>query len=298
MSLELRRGTAADRKRVFEISAQIWEGDDYVPQVFDRWIDDPETEFVVAELDGVVVAFARRGWLFPGYAWLQGIRTDPAYRGRGGAKAITDHFIEAAKREKAETIGLLTYIHNEASIHIIEQRGFEQVASYVFVEGELRPGEAGADLQPVEVPETEALQFIANSAWHRIARGYFPSGWTIHPFDRASDAALAFASRRLGVRDGDGLRSLLCLAPSSTAEGSHFLSFLDGNREDLLPLLRHALRATATTRTEAMIPQFEGEVATALVPLLAGGLQTWNDGRADIFAYELDLVRDTRSPLS
>ena len=54
-----------------------------MPSLLDAWLADPSGEIVGAVLDGTLVAFARRAWLRSGHAWFEGIRTDPAARGRG-----------------------------------------------------------------------------------------------------------------------------------------------------------------------------------------------------------------------
>ena len=54
--VELRPARTADRERVVEICAAIWEGHDYIPEVFDTWVQDPSGTFQVGEVDGEVVA--------------------------------------------------------------------------------------------------------------------------------------------------------------------------------------------------------------------------------------------------
>ena len=78
MAFELRLATSEDRPRILEISAQIWEGEDYVPAVIDDWLSAPGSELLVATLAGELIAFAHLQWLSPHYVWLEGIRTDPA----------------------------------------------------------------------------------------------------------------------------------------------------------------------------------------------------------------------------
>jgi len=85
LKIALRKAVATDKERITEISAQIWEGDDYVATVFDDWLADSHGEVVVATLDDVLIGFARRTYLLPGYAWFEGIRTDPAYCNTGAA---------------------------------------------------------------------------------------------------------------------------------------------------------------------------------------------------------------------
>ncbi|HHR85460.1 MAG TPA: GNAT family N-acetyltransferase, partial [Candidatus Acetothermia bacterium] len=126
--MTLRKATAADKPRITKISSQIWDGDDYVPEVLDDWLADPNGEVIVAIVDGKLISFARRSYILPGYAWFEGARTDPAYRNSGVAQEISHYFLQAVQREGADKIGLSTYIDNEASIHIIEKNGFRKVA--------------------------------------------------------------------------------------------------------------------------------------------------------------------------
>ena len=108
----LRRATADDKPRILEISSQIWEGEDYVPGVIDRWLTDEAGEVVVALADGVLTGFARHSLLLPGFAWFEGIRTDPARQNRGRARPIRwtratwphqaslSHLLTAARRHQ------------------------------------------------------------------------------------------------------------------------------------------------------------------------------------------------------
>ncbi|HDL85724.1 MAG TPA: GNAT family N-acetyltransferase, partial [Candidatus Acetothermia bacterium] len=132
--ITLRKATVSDKPRIAEISSQIWDGEDYVPDVIDDWLTDPSGEVIVAIVDGKLISFARRSYLLPRYVWFEGARTDPMYRNSGVAQEISRCFLESVRREGADLIGLSTYIDNEASIHIIEKNGFQKVASYVYIE--------------------------------------------------------------------------------------------------------------------------------------------------------------------
>ena len=137
MSMEVRRARPADRQRILDISAQIWDGYDYVPLMLDEWLAGTAGELLVAALDGDVAAFSYRTWVAEGHAWLQGIRTDTALRGKGLGRALTERSIERAWADGARRIGLSTYIDNHASMHIVESFGFRRMASFVYLEGEI-----------------------------------------------------------------------------------------------------------------------------------------------------------------
>ena len=64
--IALRPVRPADRDRIAEMTRDVWEGRDYIPRVFDRWVSDAGAEFQAAEVDGVVVGVQRLRPFAPG----------------------------------------------------------------------------------------------------------------------------------------------------------------------------------------------------------------------------------------
>ncbi|MDD5263365.1 MAG: GNAT family N-acetyltransferase [Candidatus Bipolaricaulis sp.] len=287
--IRIRRATQQDTERILAISAQVWDGNDYVPSILADWLVDPSGELLVAEVDDAVASFAYRTWLLPGHAWLQGIRTDPAYRGRGVGRALSRALIDRAWRAGAARISLSTYFDNTPSIRIIESLGFERVASFVFLERteEAPPLPATADPGVAEPTPDEAARFILASSSLATARGWYPFEWLFLPFAARPEAFLEKTPYRIGVRSGDGWRSLLCASPGRGAGDASFLSFLDGDSRDFAALVAKASRDLATTTWESMIPRRGEDVAPALPSLLELGFKPWQDGSEDVLCYDL-----------
>ena len=292
-TVQLRLVTEADRSRIVEISSQIWDGHDYVPELLDEWFADPKGEVIGAILGDELVAFARRTWLAPGLAWFEGIRTDPAYRGRGIGREITEYFIDRARAAGASRISLSTYATNEASIHIIESYGFERVATFSYRE---RPSDApapdtcpGASSQIVPISEQETVKYVAGSSFLELANRRFPRGWRFFPFDHDPHEAIARMGLRLGWREDGNLKALLC-ARWRPGESDHTVfNFVDGDPEAMRGLLLYAVGLYAGTEIAAMIPVVAGETA-AVGPLVGEfAFKTWSDGTADVYVYELAL---------
>ena len=292
MKIALRKAVATDRERIADISSQIWEGDDYVASVFDDWLADSHGEVVVATLDDVLIGFARRTYLLPGYAWFEGIRTDPAYCNTGAAKAITRHFLDAVREENADRIGLSTYIDNEASLHIIAANGFTRAASFVYLE-------AGPDApvrrtghpskRVVEVSSEEAISFIRNSDFLKVAQGHFPHGWKFYPFARDPGAVLSKMEALIGIRESGRLLGLLCAGQPLRHEGEYTIDFIDGAPEAIEELLVHALHLAQDYRVvELMAPKWKTKEAPALPILRKLGFESWNNFLPDVFVYERD----------
>jgi ribosomal protein S18 acetylase RimI-like enzyme len=290
MSMEVRRARPADRQRILDISAQIWDGYDYVPLMLDEWLAGTAGELLVAALDGDVAAFSYRTWVADGHAWLQGIRTDTALRGKGLGRALTERSIERAWADGARRIGLSTYIDNQASMHIVESFGFRRMASFVYLEGDLSGRSEPEDSRVVSLSDEEAIRLIGRSDYLAAANGRFPWEWKFLSFDWSPHAALAWAPYRIGIRRDGEVVSALCASPGSTPSDAAFLSFLDGEPDDLPTLLRHAQADLGAPKWEAMVPKDGDRSARALAVLRDSGLRSWTEFSEDVFSYELDRV--------
>src|SRR5207237_2006921 len=97
IDLALRPVRPTDRDRVEEMTRDVWEGRDYVPQVFDRWVSDAGSSFQAAEVDGVVVGVHRLRPYAPGLIWYEGLRVASTHRRRGIARAMLESAIGGAR---------------------------------------------------------------------------------------------------------------------------------------------------------------------------------------------------------
>ncbi len=289
--IALRRARNEDIERLLQISSLIWEGGDYVPFVIDRWLTDRDSELIVAVLGEKVISFAHYVRLFDGYVWWEGIRTDPDFRNRGAARAIGRYFLEMAKKEGAQKIGLSTYVENYASIHLIEAQGFQKVASFCFLEFEQQVvSKSRPLLVSDEIAFREALNFMENSEFLQVSRGFLPRNWRFYPFWAGEEVLQRMVHRLRGIRKGGELRALLILGEPAHPEVEFTIDFLDGTPEDMEALL---LDTPASSRQgkkiEAMLPQWQGCPSRALSPFRKSGFMPWNEYREDVFVYELTL---------
>jgi ribosomal protein S18 acetylase RimI-like enzyme len=293
MTFEMRLAMADDKPRILEISAQIWEGEDYIPLVVDRWLAARGSELIVALLDGELVAFAHLQWFAPDYVWMEGIRTDPARRNLGAGKALTEYLVARARQEGALRAGLSTYIDNSASIRIIETHGFRRVAGFVYLEaGPESPARAAAEPSDLveDVPADEAAAFVAGSRFLAAAQGYFPQGWKYYPFSLGPEVALGHVGQMLGIRRAGRLAALLCVGRSYRSEDEFCVDFLDGDEAGCELLLRHALHLARSRRMlQAPVPKWAGQAAPALALFRRLGFAAWNDFEVDVFVYEREL---------
>jgi GNAT superfamily N-acetyltransferase len=120
----IRLARPVDRDAVLEMVRTVWGGNDYVPEVWDAWLADPSGPLLIGTLDDRPVALTKLSALGPGEDWFHGTRVDPAYRGRGYARALLLHCAELSRERGARTLRYLTDEDNPAMHHIAEDAGF------------------------------------------------------------------------------------------------------------------------------------------------------------------------------
>ena len=123
--LTLRPVRPADRERTLEITKDVWEGRDYVPRVFDRWVSDAGAEFQAAEIEGVVVGLQRLRPYAPGLIWYEGLRVAGESRRRGIARAMLQAAIAEAHEQGFHEMRLAT--RDVPAIRLFESAGFKAV---------------------------------------------------------------------------------------------------------------------------------------------------------------------------
>lgn len=119
----IRRATNADKQPVIAFCAATWESGDYIGAVWDDWIDNDRGALLVGTIDEQPVALAhvdRDG----DQAWFEGLRVDPAVRGRGLGRQMLLGSVDHARAEGARVLRLLTNRANQAMMRLLPQIGF------------------------------------------------------------------------------------------------------------------------------------------------------------------------------
>jgi len=79
---------SSDRDLVNTLVAEVWEGHDYIPGVFDEWVSDPGAWFQAAEVEGELVGIQRLRPIAKDVVWYEGLRVAPNRRRQGLARAM------------------------------------------------------------------------------------------------------------------------------------------------------------------------------------------------------------------
>ena len=149
--LTVRPVRPADEARILEITKDVWEGRDYIPRVFDRWVSDAGAEFQAAEIDGEVVAVQRIRPYAPGLVWYEGLRVASTHRRRGIARAMLDAAVEEARQQGFREMRLAT--RDRPAVELFESAGFRRLVEMRWWRGlRVEGGEPSRIPDPSEAP--------------------------------------------------------------------------------------------------------------------------------------------------
>lgn len=279
--LELRPLRPTDRRRVEEMTADVWEGNDYLPQVFDEWVSDPSSSFDGAELNGILVGLQRVRPLGDGVLWYEGLRVASSHQRQGIARAMLRVAVESARSQGAREIRLAT--GNPHAVALFESEGFRLRVTALRWEGFRLEGD-----DPPRIPSAAEAESLAGWALTDPAFGAyggvaadFGGAWTpsAAQFARQAEAGL--------LRVGPGDRAL------AAVRGGHFrwrhlpVTFLagaGGALDDLLLRLRFEADAEDLDGTIVWAP----EDHPAAGQLAAAGYDFRREpGQLSIYALDL-----------
>lgn len=239
-SLIIRPARAADRNVVMALVAQIWDGEDYIPEVWDEWLAAPHGELTVAELAGRVVCLSKLTRLRPGVWWLEGMRVDPAFRGRGIATVVTRYQVQLAERLASGQLGLGTSSENEAVHRLVEHLGFARVAAFVKYTAEPRPEQSGNPFL-LGHPDDESRLHAALAGWPgtQACAGLAEDQWSWYPLVPALADTLAAGRVWLWRPNEEQMAGLVVLADDDPERVTFsYVNSAAGRLDELLHDLR------------------------------------------------------------
>ncbi|MCL4559546.1 MAG: GNAT family N-acetyltransferase [Chloroflexi bacterium] len=240
-----RPARSADRVDVFSFVRNIWDGEDYIPYVWEAWLADPEGQLTVAEYGGRAVGLSKLTRLGAQQWWMEGLRVDPQHQGKGIASLLMDYTVDLWQHTGSGVVRLATSSRREKVHHMCVRFGFEKIGEYTeFVAEPL--AEPVANFRQLQGEEIlKALAVIRNSPI------------SIHWFHQLMEVGWSWAEPEetlVGMPVNEGKAwwwkeegSLLLLRDDDDADGKVFpwIEILTCAPGDLVPLLMDYRRLAA-----------------------------------------------------
>lgn len=283
--LHIRAARPEDKEAVVEFTKTIWDGHDYLPKVWDQWLTDPEGQLHVGELGGQVVATGRIVRLTATQAWMEGLRVDPAFHGRGFARQMHDYAVAAGfALPGVERVGLSTSWRNEAVAHMSRASGMELICDFHFLIAQ--PERGTAPIPGVAAPTPADLSaiwtLITQSPDFAATQGHFSDGWKFPLLTETFVADLLAAELIVGLRR-DGAWAALTLLSPDRGHANPWIGLCVGEQA-AISSLGTALRQRSATdkRVRASVPAGSASVGA----LRAAGYADPEDGEFHAYLFE------------
>jgi GNAT superfamily N-acetyltransferase len=306
-TLQIRPARPEDREAVFAMVATVWDGNDYIPLVWEEWLGDPSGPLLVGEQDGRPAALAKLTGLGAGQDWFEGLRVAPEQRGRGLARTMLGHCIELSRRRGSRVLRYCTSILNTTMHRVADDFGFRLCYLGQWYAAEPLAADEGRKTQDEETPANnrgpaaevagfsdqasrdmleavgvgrlaELRAQLEGSALLRLTGGLYNYGWLAQEL---TEERLRGHLERGEVRALPGGRAWVIAPPSE--RGGWWVAHAEGDPSELAQIFT-ALRRTPTPPDTAAV-RLHLPPGTPWLPALAGaGIAR---GEHDQHIYEL-----------
>ena len=186
--LKVRKMGLSDRDKMVQIVKGIWEGHDYLPLVYDSWVNDKKGMFIAAvDKNNELVGFEKLTMLSESDAWIEGLRKDMTSGVKGVGRFLTQYLLrELAKDSKIKTIRFATYFHNNESIGLFSKLGFRILEksdhkSYRLPKVKKIP-QYKSNRAEICYDEKEIFRYVAESDWKKMNRYGLCHSWVMKPY--------------------------------------------------------------------------------------------------------------------
>lgn len=128
-SLAVRAARAEDKDAVVAFCQNTFSWGDYIPYVWERWLNDPNGQLLVGVLNEQPVSIMHVT-IHGTMAWLEGMRVHPGFRRQGIARATEAEGRAWARARGCRVARLATSIKNLAAQTMLHLSGYRRIAQF------------------------------------------------------------------------------------------------------------------------------------------------------------------------
>ena len=241
--ISVRKARGSDREAVFKFCEKTWSWGDYIPKVWDEWLKQKGGRLFVATINGVPVGISYVTVDKPHEAWLRGARTDPNYRRKGVATAITRKCLEYTKKKDTKVVRLVTESDNKAAQAVLQKLGFKPVAEFVKMENEkITTENAEASRWAAKNDVNTLWNYLQSSETYLKAAGLYTTLYHWFSLEKKDLARFVKEQKAIVHENKKGETDGLVLIEDATArewyENTIQTCYIDGNYNATLDVTR------------------------------------------------------------
>ena len=277
----------SDKNEVLKISSQIWDGDDYVENVFDEWIRDDDGLFTGYWEDEKLIGFGRMRFLTPTDIWLEALRKDPKTNVKGVGNKIAEYYMEQLKGKRINSIRFSTYFGNITSIKLNEKLGFKKILTLSLKELEISKQlikpinnliKKDFDLKVLD-------QYIMNSSYLKKTNHFIGKGWVVH---RHSHRLIKefHANKQFAVYSENGETKGAILFSEVEYNSVFWISFIEAENEEIYQALMNIVTTRALKSNCKKIQLLVPDISEIMCFIDSSGFKSWEQNN-DFLLYEM-----------
>ena len=249
--MKIRKVTMADKAGVMYIVKDIWEGNDYIPLVFEEWVRDRDGVFVCAVDDkGSLIGFEKLTMLTPHDAWIEGLRKDMSLKVKGVGRFLTEHLLQLiSNKKKIRTVRFATYFKNIESISLFGKLGFSVLEKRNHLSLRIpnlkqmplyKRNKAVRGGDPDQI-----IDFVIKSEWLKKNKNGICFSWVVKPFSKKMIMADFINKGDVLSISEDGRIKALCLFTIREKQ-DFFISLFEAETPELFTELLRKAKKTAS----------------------------------------------------
>ncbi len=226
----LRKAENKDLVKCVEVEKSAIKGFSYLGDVWDYFMST-KGELSCVEVDGDIRGIGKYTVLPDNTAWLETLRVDPDYQGRGIGKRIYERYFEQAREFGNSSMAMYTGINNVVSAGLAKRNGFEKVAEFRgYVLENFLPGEQ----YPFEL--TDPITAMNDIMPHKEKFGsHFVLNRTFYRFNEENISAMSMDS--LVFKNSQTGSIVMCGARFQHLKAMH-IGFMAGDMDECLEFIK------------------------------------------------------------
>lgn len=277
----------SDKKEVLRISSQIWEGDDYVCNVFDEWVIGDDGLFIGYWEQEKLIGFGRMLFLTATDVWLEALRKDPQSKIKGVGYKIAQYYMDQLKGRRIDSVRFSTYYGNTASIKLNEKLGFEKILTFSLKELKI----SNHQIKPINklilnnIDFEKLNHYIFASSYLKRTNNFISKGWVVHQY--AERLLKEFhSSKQFAVYSENGEIKGTILFSKVDYSNVFWISLIEAEHKSIYNELMNYAISRALENTCKKIQLLVPNISELMDFVDAYGFKSWEQNN-DFLLYEL-----------
>lgn len=228
MTSSIRELSIEDHSEVGALCESVWNGEDYVPEQFPKWIGDANSYPFGKFVDGSLVALVNLECIpDSSVAWVTGLRVKEGQRQHGFGTEIVRHLLTRAQELGFHTVWYATSSRNEGSIKLAERLGFKMANSAGFfrLEPPYPPHpKPSPNIHPLDLDALRFYEIVQHNP-ELIKTDTFPVAWEFYKKTEADLQRLSTGCRMKAVVEESGVTAAVYIVEPRVRNGTKTMTY-------------------------------------------------------------------------